>query len=147
MSAPRILLIDDNEDELRIYSTVLGHYGCEIVEARTAREGGALARRLRPALILLDVRLPDGSGLELARDLKQDGDTAGIPIVAMSLFDPPMEAVVAAGCDGYLSKPFEPARLVREVSRFTGLSRAEGPAATRHPAAEPGSPDVGPAQS
>ncbi len=147
MHAPCILLVNDNDNERDIYAAMLTHCGGEVVEARTAAEGRALAERVRPDLILLDLRLPDESGLRLAERLKGDEATRQIPIVAMSLFDPQAEEIRAAGCNAYLAKPFDPMKLIAEVGRFVALPRPLEPRAADSPPAGGMPPASSPPQS
>ena len=80
----RILIVEDNALNLELATEVLGAHGYAVLQARTAEEGLRLARSDRPALILLDVRLPGMDGLAAVRALKEDARTSGIPTVAMT---------------------------------------------------------------
>lgn len=110
--AAPVLLIDDHEDTRRLLGELLSLGGFEVVAACDARE--ALARLqsdLAPCLVLLDLGLPDVSGVELCRQLRSRPELAEVPIYAMSGFYHLRAEAFAAGCDGYLLKPVRPSEL------------------------------------
>ncbi len=117
-----ILLVEDNEDNRIIYSTVLRHTGYEVVEAQDGVEAVALARRLHPDLILMDISIPEIDGWEATKILRQDLTTRDIPIIALTahaLADD-RERATAVGFTSYLAKPIEPRAVVAEVRRWIG---------------------------
>lgn len=118
-SGPLVLVAEDNEDNRIIAATMLRHSGYRVVEATTGAEAMHIARTQRPALILMDVGMPDIDGWSATRSLKDDPETRGIIILAFTAHALPGDREHArnAGCDGYLAKPVEPLRLVREVAR------------------------------
>jgi two-component system cell cycle response regulator DivK len=122
---PTILLVEDNEDNLHIYSTILNYAGYRVVEATDGEAGLASARSNLPDLILMDVSLPKMDGYEATRQLKADQATAHIPIIALTAHALPAdrERALQAGCDGYIAKPAEPRVVLAEVQR-TLASRA-----------------------
>jgi CheY-like chemotaxis protein len=127
-----LLLVEDNEDNRIIYSTVLRHIGYEVVEAVDGVEAIALARSVRPDLILMDISLPQIDGWEATRILRQDPLTRDIPIIALTahaLADD-RERAQAIGFTSYLAKPVEPRAVVAEVQRWigTGGKGASSPA-------------------
>lgn len=107
MSAPMILIVEDNAANLELAQALLEVEGFMVLSASDALTGGRLARQYRPDLILMDISLPGTDGLAATRQLKRDPATAGIPVVALTAHamsgDEP--AALLAGCDGYLSKP------------------------------------------
>lgn len=114
-----LLLVEDNEDNRIIYSTVLRHVGYEVVEAVNGEEALALARSLHPALILMDISIPGIDGWEATRILRGDEETRDIPIIALTahaMADDRRRAE-AAGFTAYLAKPVEPRTVVAEVER------------------------------
>ena len=115
-----ILLVEDNEDNRAVYTTILRYYGFHVVEAPSGEEGVELARELQPGLILMDVGLPGIDGWEATRRLKSDPLTMRIPVVALTAhaLAEHRAASYAAGCDGYLAKPIEPRDVLAEVRRF-----------------------------
>jgi DNA-binding response OmpR family regulator len=118
----RVLVADDDDDIRRLVELVLQKAG---IPADTV-DGGipalAEARTSLRELIVLDVRMPDMSGLEVCRQLKADKTTAGGHVLLMSsdYSTEDIEAGYAAGADDYLPKPFSPTELVRRVSRLLG---------------------------
>mgnify|MGYP001042077678 FL=1 len=117
-----VLLVEDNEDNLVVYRTILDHVGYNVLEARDGEEGVSRARQEHPDLILMDISIPKIDGWEATRRLKADEATRDIPIIALTAhaLEEDRERAIAAGCDGYLAKPVEPRRVVEEVQRFVG---------------------------
>ncbi len=117
-----VLLVEDNEDNLVVYRTILDHVGYNVLEARDGEEGVTRAREEHPDLILMDISIPKIDGWEATRRLKADQATRDIPIIALTAhaLEEDRERAIAAGCDGYLAKPVEPRRVVEEVPRFGG---------------------------
>lgn len=117
-----VLLVEDNEDNLIVYRTILDHVGYRVIEARDGEEGVARASADVPDLILMDVSLPRMDGWEATRHIKADPKTRHIPIIAVTAhaLDDDREKAVEVGCDGYLAKPVAPRRVVEEVERFIG---------------------------
>ena len=107
MAGELILIVDDNEQNLRLTRKVLRHAGFRTLEASGGVEGLSLAVEHRPDLILMDIRMPDLNGIEVARRLREDERTAAIPVVALtsSTMKGDRERFLADGFDGYLEKP------------------------------------------
>ena len=101
---------------------LLEETGFQTLLATTAAEAIRIARRERPDLVLMDVRLAEGDGRAAARELKAAAETAAIPIVAVTALalDGDREACLAAGCDDYLSKPFRPRELLAKMRTLLG---------------------------
>lgn len=117
MTTRRILAIEDVPANLALLHAILEPAGFNLRDTMTlAQARDAVASEL-PLLILLDVRLPDGNGLDLARELKANELTARIPILAVSASVLPSERADAlkAGCDAFLAKPLRPAELLAMV--------------------------------
>jgi CheY-like chemotaxis protein len=117
-----ILLVEDNEDNLVVYRTILEHVGYNVIEARDGEEGVNRARQHLPDLILMDISIPKIDGWEATQRLKSEDSTRAIPIIALTAhaLEEDRQKAVQAGCDGYLAKPVEPRRVVQEVERFVG---------------------------
>lgn len=128
-----ILLVEDNEDNRIVYSTILRHGGFEVLEARTGTEGVALTRQHRPSLVLMDISLPELDGWAATRMLKRDPETAHIPIIALTAHARPDDRRRSeeAGCDGHLAKPIEPLLVLEEVRRWLARGTPELPRPVR----------------
>lgn len=127
MTSGNILLVEDHEDNRKIYRTILEHFGFNVLLASDGEEGIRVAESGSPDLILLDIDIPVLDGLEVARQLKAAPATARIPIVALTAYSQPedRERAAEAGFDGYLAKPVSPRRVLAEVRRF--LAASAGP--------------------
>ena len=123
-----VLLVEDNEDNLVVYRTILEHVGYRVIEARDGEEGIARAREDGPDIILMDISIPKIDGWEATGRLKDDDATSGIPIVALTAhaLEEDRAKAMRAGCDGYLAKPVEPRRVVQEVEKFIGPPGDDG---------------------
>jgi two-component system cell cycle response regulator DivK len=116
--APLILVVDDQEPVRQLTSAILEQYlGAELVEAADGAEALLRVAARCPSLVLTDLMMPGVDGAELARRLKADPATSGVPIVAMS-GGPNRDEALAAGCDDFIAKPFRPQALVEIVRRW-----------------------------
>jgi DNA-binding response OmpR family regulator len=127
MADQLILIIEDNERNLKLVRDVLQFNGFQTAEARTAEDGLALASANPPDLVLLDLQLPGIDGLEAFRQLRGSSSTAGVPVVAVTALamKDDRERVLRAGFDGYLEKPISVRELPGQVRAF--LTAAELP--------------------
>ena len=112
-----ILIVEDNDDNREIYSTLLKAYGFVVREASRAEAGIAIAKEEHPALVLMDIGLPNMDGVEATRRLKEDTATMEIPVLALTAHGllAERQRATSAGVDGYLVKPVSGATLIREV--------------------------------
>ena len=117
-----VLLVEDNEDNRIIYSTVLRHVGFVVIEAGDGLQAIALARSAKPDLILMDISIPEIDGWEATRILRADPETQSIPIVALTAhaMADDRERAAEIGFTSYLAKPVEPRAVVAEVRRWIG---------------------------
>lgn len=117
-----VLLVEDNEDNRIIYSTVLRHVGFVVIEAGDGLQAIALARSAKPDLILMDISIPELDGWEATRILRADPETQSIPIVALTAhaMADDRERAAEIGFTSYLAKPVEPRAVVAEVRRWIG---------------------------
>ena len=117
---PKVLVIEDNEQNLYLVTFLLERYGMEIIPARTGPQGLALADHVRPDLILLDIQLPGMDGYEVARRLKQNPLLVDVPIVAVTSYamEGDREKGLLAGCVGYIEKPINPETFLMEIRPF-----------------------------
>lgn len=123
----KILLIEDNEQNRYLVVFLLEKRGHEVVPAGDGPMGIALARRIQPDLILLDIQLPGMDGYAVARELRKNPALQGVPIVAVTSYAMAgdREKTLAAGCTAYLEKPIDPETFGEEIDRQLA---AEGPA-------------------
>lgn len=117
---PDILIVDDNATNLKLVRYLLLRCGYQVRTAADADEAMAAIVVRPPRMILMDLQLPGIDGLELTRRLKRDPATSGIVILAVTAFamKGDEERALAAGCDGYISKPIDTRRLPETVARF-----------------------------
>lgn len=115
-----ILIIEDNNTNLKLFTTVLKRLGCRLLTAQNGEQGIVIARQDLPDLVLMDIQLPGISGIEAARMLKADPATAGIPIVALSAHAYPEERLEAiqAGCCDYFTKPIDTRAFPDQIRNF-----------------------------
>ncbi len=127
-SAPReiILIVEDNELNLKLLKDILDFRGYSTVFTGLGAAAFDLARQHHPDLILLDIQLPDVSGIEVARRLKADEQTRAIPIIAVTAFAMPGERteILDSGCDDYISKPLNIREFLALVERYTDETTA-----------------------
>jgi len=118
--SPRILVIEDQEDNRRILRDLLTSAGYEVIEAVTGEEGVAMAETHRPDLILMDIQLPDLDGYEATRRIKANPALRHIPLIAVTSYALSGDDVKAleAGCDGYVTKPFSPRALLAKIREY-----------------------------
>ena len=117
---PKVLIIDDNVDHVRMTSRVLNRKGYQVLTAADGETGLDMAVDNRPDVILLDLGLPDVDGQTLVGWLRREPNLAGVPIVAVTAWpdDVAAQMVAAYGFDGYISKPIEFALLADQVAAY-----------------------------
>jgi ribonuclease P protein subunit RPR2 len=121
----RLLLVDDDAGLRALVRSTLDEVDFEIVEAASADEARAAVAKRVPDVVVLDVRMPGDSGLDLCRELKASPETAGVHVVVLSgSVDLGPREAVAAGADAFLPKPFSPLQLLAIVERVAGRGRA-----------------------
>ncbi|MFL4986546.1 MAG: response regulator [Xanthobacteraceae bacterium] len=116
----RILVVEDTEDNRRILRDLLTRAGYELIEAVDGESGVAMAMTHRPDLILMDIQLPVFDGYEATRRIRANPDTRAIPIIAVTSYalSGDESKVLAAGCDGYVAKPFSPRKILAMVQEL-----------------------------
>ena len=120
-----VLLVEDNDDNVIVYSTILEHFGYNVVIARTGEEALEQARALHPPIVLMDISIPVIDGWEATQILKADPATSDILIVALTAhaLASDREKALQVGCNDYLAKPCEPRAVVATVARLIGPAR------------------------
>jgi CheY-like chemotaxis protein len=113
-----VLVVEDDESSLELVTAILERSGHDVVAVGSAEEVGRLLRDLRPALVLVDVRLPGEDGLALTRRLRADPATASIPVLVVTAHARPEDrrAAFEAGCTAWLPKPLDTRLFARTVS-------------------------------
>ncbi len=113
----RILIVEDQDDNRMLLRDLLGVAGFEILEAVNGAEGVEAAKRELPDLILMDVEMPEMDGYEATRRIKDDRDTALIPVIVVTSYalSGDEEKARSAGCDDYVTKPFSPRALLATI--------------------------------
>jgi two-component system, cell cycle response regulator DivK len=119
MTGAQILVVEDNDRNMKLFRDVLQATGFRTLEATTGELAVELAIEHAPDLVLMDVRLPDIDGIQALGRLRADERTAGVPVVALTAqaMEGDRERFLAAGFDGYLSKPVDIGELVATVGR------------------------------
>jgi two-component system cell cycle response regulator DivK len=116
----RILVIEDQEDNRQIVRDLVTASGYELIEATTGEEGLEVASRERPDLILMDIQLPGIDGYEVTRRIKANPKLRKIPIIAVTSYalSGDDKKAFAAGCDGYVTKPYSPRLLLAKIEEY-----------------------------
>lgn len=127
MTDHRILVVEDNERNLKLVRDVLRHAGYEVIEARSGEQGVELAAECSPDLVLMDLQLPQMDGTEALRLLRDNPATREVPVIAVTAFamKDDRERAIRAGFDGYLEKPISVRALPDQVRGL--LDRREPP--------------------
>jgi len=120
MESKTILIIEDNQLNLKLVKTLLQIAKHQVLEAGDAENGLEIAKEQLPDLILMDIQLPGMSGLEATRIIKQDPKLMGIPVVALTSFamQGDEEKAMEAGCEGYITKPINTREFTKTVAQY-----------------------------
>ena len=116
----RILVIEDNDQNMYLITFILEKHGYEVTQARDGRAGIQSALASGPDLIILDIQLPEMDGYAVAQQLKADPRSREVPIVAVTSYAMvgDRERVLAAGCTGYIEKPINPDTFISQIQEF-----------------------------
>jgi two-component system cell cycle response regulator DivK len=117
-----VLIVEDNELNMKLFHDLLEAQGYETLQTREGLQALALAREHRPDLILMDIQLPEISGLEVVKWLKEDEELSSIPVIAVTAFamKGDEERILEGGCEAYLSKPISVMAFIETVKGFLG---------------------------
>ena len=115
-----ILIVEDNELNMKLFNDLLQAHGYNTLQTKDGREVMEITRRSRPDLILMDIQLPEISGLEITKMLKADDDLRDIAVVAVTAFamKGDEQKIRSGGCDGSIAKPISVASFLQTVSKF-----------------------------
>jgi two-component system, cell cycle response regulator DivK len=121
-----VLIVEDNELNMKLFNDLVETRGHNIVQTRSGIEAVELARKHRPDLILMDIQLPEVSGLEVTQWLKDDEELRTIPVIAVTAFamKGDEEKILRGGCEAYLSKPISVATFFETIDHFLGPGTA-----------------------
>lgn len=117
-----VLIVEDNELNMKLFNDLLEAHGYATVQTKSGVEAVGLARDHRPDLILMDIQLPEVSGLQVTQWIKDDPDLAHIPVVAITAFamKGDEEKIRQGGCEAYLSKPISVVKFLETVRNYIG---------------------------
>ncbi|HTO82816.1 MAG TPA: response regulator [Methylomirabilota bacterium] len=115
-----ILVVEDNELNMKLFHDLLEAHGYNILQTRDGMEALKLARQHRPDLILMDIQLPEVSGLEVTKWIKEDDSLRAIPIIAVTAFamKGDEEKIREGGCEAYIAKPISVTKFLKTVEQF-----------------------------
>ena len=118
--AKTILIVEDNELNMKLFHDLLEAHGYDTLQTRDGRDALRLARRHRPDLILMDIQLPEVSGLEVTKWIKADENLREIPVIAVTAFamKGDEENIRNGGCEAYISKPILVANFLETIEKF-----------------------------
>jgi two-component system cell cycle response regulator DivK len=127
--AKKVLVVEDNELNMRLFCDLLQAFGFDTVQSRDGLKAVDLTREHKPDLIIMDIQLPEVSGLDLTRWIKDDASIADIPIMAVTAFAMRQDEqhVREAGCEAYMSKPIQMMPFIDTVKQLTAPRRAAPP--------------------
>ncbi len=120
--AKKILIVEDNELNLKLFNDLLEAHGYETLETREGLKAIDLARQHSPDLILMDIQLPEVSGLEVTKWLKEDDELRKIPVIAVTAFamKGDEEKIREGGCEAYISKPISVSHFIETINQILG---------------------------
>jgi CheY-like chemotaxis protein len=119
----KVLVIEDNRDNLRLITYALERNGYEVIAAETGELGVELAISEHPLFILMDINLPGIDGFEATRRIRQSKANGHTPIIAITSYAMAgdMDRIMASGCTGYFEKPIDPLTIVDKIHRIIGI--------------------------
>lgn len=120
--AKTVLIVEDNELNMKLFHDLLEAHGYSTLQTRTGLEALELVRMHRPDLVLMDIQLPEVSGLEVTKWIKEDEEISMIPVIAVTAFamKGDEERIRQGGCEAYLSKPISVAKFLETVRSYLG---------------------------
>ena len=120
--AKTVLIVEDNELNMKLFHDLLEAHGYDTIGTRNGIEALDLARKHKPDLVLMDIQLPEVSGLEVTKWLKDDPELKSIPVVAVTAFamKGDEERIRRKGCEAYLSKPISVSKFLETVRNYVG---------------------------
>ena len=115
-----IMIVEDNELNMKLFNDLLEAHEYAVIQTRDGYEAMKLAREHKPDLILMDIQLPEVSGLDVTRWLKQDADLKHIPVIAVTAFamKGDEEKIREGGCEAYIAKPISIVNFMETITKF-----------------------------
>ncbi len=122
-----VLVVEDNDLNMKLFHDVLEAHGYNVLQAKDGMEGWRIVREQRPDLILMDIQMPEVSGLDVTKWLKDDETLKSIPVIAITAFAMAgdKEKILEGGCDAYIVKPISIPNFLQTVERFADRVVAE----------------------
>jgi two-component system cell cycle response regulator DivK len=122
MDKKKILIVEDNELNMKLFHDLLEVHGYETLQTKDGREALELAREHRPDLILMDIQLPEVSGLEVTKWIKADDELKAIPVIAVTAFamKGDEEKIRSGGCEAYIAKPISVNSFLETIQTVLG---------------------------
>lgn len=116
----KILIVEDNDLNLKLFRDLLEAHGYETFETKDGSNAVSMTKAIHPDLILMDIQLPEISGLDITKKIKADPEIADIPIIAVTAFamKDDEEKILRAGCQAYISKPISISHFMQTVDQF-----------------------------
>lgn len=116
----KVMIVEDNELNMKLFHDLLEAHGVETVQARDGKNVLALVREHKPDLILMDIQLPEVSGLDITKWLKDDDDLKSIPVIAVTAFamKGDEQKIREGGCEDYISKPISVIKFIETVQKY-----------------------------
>ena len=118
--AKTVLIVEDNNMNMQLFSDLLTNRGYDVIKSVDGSDCVELAKQHRPGLIVMDIQLPNVSGLERTKQLKADKDAKDIPVLAVTAFDLDggLTKILESGCDDMLGKPIKTDQFLEVVGRY-----------------------------
>ena len=134
--AKKVLIVEDNELNMKLFHDLLEANGIDTVETRDGLHVLEIAREHRPDLILMDIQLPEISGLDVTKQLKADADLKSIPVIAVTAFamKGDEQKIREGGCEDYISKPISVTGFLEVIEKYLAAGAGNGQAAQTLPA-------------
>ncbi len=119
-SAKTVLVVEDNELNMKLFHDLLEAHGYNILQTKDGMDALRIAREHKPDLILMDIQLPEVSGLEVTKWIKEDDDLKSIPVIAVTAFamKGDEEKIRDGGCEAYIAKPISVTNFLETVRKF-----------------------------
>ena len=121
-AARKVLIVEDNELNMKLFNDLLEAHGYATIKTRDGIHALSIAREHRPDLILMDIQLPEVSGLEVTKWLKEDDELRHIPVIAVTAFamKGDEEKIRQGGCEDYIAKPITVSKFLQTVQKYIG---------------------------